>query len=140
MRLLLLLNFVKSIKLFCEVSDISIPWKKIARGLPQARQAANDRAPTVEEIQILVQYPDRRIKPLVYVMVSSGIRLGAWDYLQWKHVIPIKDDNGQILCAKLTVYAGDIEEYYAFISPEGYDSLKDWMGFRASSMFFSVIT
>lgn len=43
-------NFVKSIKLFCEMSDIPIPWKKITRGLPRPRLAANDRAPTIEEI------------------------------------------------------------------------------------------
>jgi hypothetical protein len=51
---------VKAIKLFCEMSDVPIPWKKITRGLPRARAAANDRAPTIEEIQKLVQYPDRR--------------------------------------------------------------------------------
>lgn len=83
--------------MFCEVSDISIPWKKIARGLPRARQAANDRAPTIEEIKKIVEYPDRRIKPIVYVMVSSGIRLGAWDYLKWKHVIPFRDDKMEII-------------------------------------------
>ena len=44
-------NFVKPIKLFCEMSDIEVPWKKITRGLPRPREAANDRAPTVEEIQ-----------------------------------------------------------------------------------------
>jgi hypothetical protein len=26
-------------------------------------------------------------------MASSGIRLGAWDYIQWKHVEPIKRDG-----------------------------------------------
>jgi hypothetical protein len=46
-------NFVKSLKVFCEMADISIPWKKITRGLPNARQSANDRAPTVEEIRKL---------------------------------------------------------------------------------------
>ena len=30
-------NYVKSIKLFCEISDISVPWKKITRGLPRGR-------------------------------------------------------------------------------------------------------
>lgn len=44
-------NFVKSIKLFCEKSDITIPWKKITRGLPKMRRHADDRAPTIEEIQ-----------------------------------------------------------------------------------------
>ena len=33
-------NFVKSLKVFCEMADISIPWKKITRGLPNARQSA----------------------------------------------------------------------------------------------------
>lgn len=56
------------------MADISIPWKKITRGLPHAIQSANDRAPTLEEIIQLLKYPDRRIKPIRYTMVSSGIR------------------------------------------------------------------
>ncbi len=101
--------FVKSIKLFCEMSDISIPWKKITRGLPRPRLAANDRAPSIEEIRKLVQYPDRRIKPIVCTMISSGIRIGAWDLLRWKHVVPILSDDGKIIAAKIVVYAGDVE-------------------------------
>ena len=73
-------NFVKTIKLFCEMSDIPIQWKKITRGLPKSRKYADDRAPTLEEIQQICEYPDRRIKGIVYTMASSGIRLGAWDY------------------------------------------------------------
>jgi hypothetical protein len=42
-------NLVRAIKLFCEMSDIQIPWKKITRGLPRIREAANDRSPTREE-------------------------------------------------------------------------------------------
>ena len=48
-------NFVKSLKVFCEMADISIPWKKITRGLPNARQSANDRTPTIEEIKKLLE-------------------------------------------------------------------------------------
>lgn len=123
-------NFVKSLKVFCEMADISIPWKKITRGLPNARQSANDRAPTIEEIQKLLGYPDRRIKPIVYTMISSGIRLGAWDYLRWKHIIPMRDEKGEILAAKTIVYAGEHDEYYSFITPEAYSSLLDWIKFR----------
>jgi len=127
-------NYYKAAKLFCEMNDLVLNWKKITRGLPRGRQAANDRAPTMEEIQKLVEYPDRRIKPIVYTMVSSGIRIGAWNHLKWKHVTPITNNNisNEIIAAKLLVYSGDKEEYYTFITPEAYTSLKDWMDFRAS--------
>jgi integrase len=126
-------NFVKSLKVFCDCADLDIPWKKITRGLPKGRQAANDRAPTLEEIQRLVEYPDRRIKAIVYTMASSGIRIGAWDYLQWKHITPISNNTtGEIIAAKILVYSGDREEYYAFITPEAYNALKDWIDFRDS--------
>ena len=55
-------NYLKAMKLFCEMNDIHVSWKKISRGVPRGRQAANDRAPTREEIQRLLEYPDRRIK------------------------------------------------------------------------------
>ena len=42
----------------------------------------DDLAPALEEICKIVEYPDRRIKPIVYTLVSSGIRLGTWDYLK----------------------------------------------------------
>lgn len=77
-------NYIKPIKLFCEQMDITIPWNKITRGMPKGRKYANDRAPTIEEIRRMLEYPDRRIKPIVYTMASSGMRLGASDYLRWK--------------------------------------------------------
>ncbi len=63
------------------MADVSIAWEKIAGGLPRARRYADDRAPSIEEIKKICKYPDRRIKPIVYTMVSSGIRVGALDYL-----------------------------------------------------------
>ena len=65
-------------------------------------------------------------------MASSGIRIGAWDYLQWKHIKPVSNDERKLIAAKLVVYSGDSEEYYCFITPEAYTSLKEWMDFRAS--------
>src|SRR5215212_473497 len=50
-------NYVKVVKLICEMNDIAIPWKMITRGLPKGRQWADDRAPSVEEIRKLNLYP-----------------------------------------------------------------------------------
>ena len=79
-----------------------------------------------------MEYPDRRIKAIVCTMASSGIRLGAWDDLKWKHIQPLKRNN-QIIAAKVIVYSGDAEEYFTFTTPEAYYELEKWMSYRKDS-------
>ena len=63
-------------------------------------------------------------------MCSSGIRLGAREYLRWKHIIPILNNNNEVIAAKIRVYADEEEEYISFISLEAYSHLKEWMNYR----------
>ena len=77
-------NYYKAAKLFCVMNDIVLNWQKIARGVPYQNRAAADRPPTGDEIRKLLEYPDKRIKPVILTMISSGIRLGAWDEMKWK--------------------------------------------------------
>jgi len=98
-------NYLKATKLFldmnCEVPLVN--WKRIIKGLPSPKNTANDRAPTLDEIRKLIEYPDRRIKPIIFCMVSGGFRIGSWDYLQWKHVTPLKDEKTEeIIACKLS--------------------------------------
>ncbi|HYA82115.1 MAG TPA: hypothetical protein VEH06_01510 [Candidatus Bathyarchaeia archaeon] len=105
----------------------------------RGRKVANDRIPTTHEIKKLIGYPDGRIKPVVLVMLSSGIRVDAWGLLQVKHVIPL-DRDGQTLslmekqkekaAAKLVVHANEPEQYFTFITPEAYFALKEWLDYR----------
>jgi hypothetical protein len=122
-------NYIKPIKLFCEQLEISLPWKRITRGIPRGRRYANDRVPTIEEIRRIVEYPDRRIKPIVYTMASSGIRLGAWNYLKWGHIILLEKDD-KVVAAKIRVYADEEDEYYTFTTLEAYNELLAWMNYR----------
>ncbi|MGD9674648.1 MAG: hypothetical protein AB7U98_14360 [Candidatus Nitrosocosmicus sp.] len=128
-------NYYKPIKLFCDMNNILLNWKLIARGIPSSKRAAMDRAPTLDEIHKLLEFPtDERIKPIVLVMVSTGIRLGAWEFLKWKHVTPITDySERKIIAAKLIVYAEEPEQYYTFMTAEAYLSLKQYMDFRAEN-------
>jgi integrase len=125
-------NYIKPIKLLCEQLEIPLPWKRITRGMPKGRRFANDRIPTVEEIQRIVEYPDRRIKPIVYTMASSGIRLGDWNYLKWGHIFPINKD-GKIVASKIKVYAEEEDEYFTFVSLEAFNELSTWMKYRQDS-------
>ena len=54
------------------MNEISIPWKRVDKGLPKARNYADDRAPTIEEIRKIVEYPDRRIKPIDIILFDSN--------------------------------------------------------------------
>jgi len=128
-------NYYKPLKLFCEMNDIILNWKRISKSMPSSKRSGQDRIPTLDEIHKLLETArDPRIKPLVLVMTSSGIRAGAWEYLKWKHITPmILEKNSQkVLAAKLIVYAGEPEEYYTFMTSEAYTALKDWMDYRSS--------
>ena len=128
-----ILNFYKPIRLFLEMNDITgLNWKKITRRIPKGRKYGKDRAPTLSEIKKILDYPDRRIKPVILLMVSSGIRVGAWDYLNWSHISPIKKDD-KIVSAKILVYAGTNDEYYSFVTPEAYNAINEYMEYRKSN-------
>lgn len=124
-------NYYKAAKLFCEMNNVLTNWKMISKGLAKEKEYGEDRAPTREEIIQLMKYPDRRIKTIILVMATSGIRAGAWDYLKWKHIVPI-ERYGKIVAAKLIVYGGEQGSYFTFITPEAYHACNEWMEFRES--------
>ncbi len=125
-------NYYKPVKLFCDMNGILINWKLITKGIVKGNRHSDDRPPTVEEIKKLLEYPDRRIKPLVLVMLSSGIRVSSWDYMKWKDIKPIKKDD-IIVAAKMNIFNTKTKKYYyTFITVEAYNALKEWMEFRSS--------
>jgi hypothetical protein len=127
----------------------------IAKGLLPTRTFGDDRAPTLKELRKLIEFPERRIKPIVCTACSCGIRVEAWESLRWRHVTPItnweylnwkkqkeeeEERNGRsssiilkeehkekIIAARLIVYAGDAKQYYTFITSEAYDALKSYV-------------
>ena len=126
-------NYYKAAKLFCSENDIKINWKKISRQMPYSNGQAQDRIPDEEEIKNLIEYPDKRIKGIVCTMISSGMKIGSWDYLQWKHITPIKDENNnRIVAAKIIITdtKNDNNEYFSFITPEAYKELDKWREYR----------
>lgn len=130
-------NLYKPVKLLLQENDIVLNWKKIARRIPSSRSFSQDRLPTVEEIKAIISAGDRRLKPAVLIMVSAGIRVGAFEFLNWGDVTPIKSGD-ELVAAKVIVYRGEQDEYFTFCSPETYRALKDYVDFRVQ--FGEVVT
>ena len=82
-----------------------IDWEEVFNGLPKPSRFAKDRGYSIEEIRQISKYSDPRIKPIVYLFASSGIRLGAYDYLKWGHISPLTR-NGKLVSALVEVYKG----------------------------------
>jgi len=85
------------------MNDIMVIWKKISKGVPHEKSYSDDGIPSMEEVHKLTDHADRRIKPIVQTMISSGISAGSHHYLQWKHVVPIERD-GITMAAKPTIF------------------------------------
>ena len=122
--------YSKPLKLFCTMNDISVNWAKLSRKLPKGRQAADDRPPTLEEVRKILQYPDRRIKPVVLVMLSSGIRVGSWDHLRWGHIEKV-EVGGKLVAAKMKIFNSKSRRWYlGFITPEAYRAVEEYIEYR----------
>jgi len=49
-------NYYKPLKLFLEINNFELSWKRIGWCLPRGHRYAADRAPTIQEIQKLVEF------------------------------------------------------------------------------------
>lgn len=142
-------NWLKAVRLFLEMNDVILNWKKIKRMLPTIRRYALDRVPTLEELREILDAADVRGKALTLVLVSSGLREGAVPSLRVSSYSKIRaplsnfdssmnrGNNGpvnlgdqQLLAGKLVTYHGEPESYSAFISPEACIALDNYLDFR----------
>jgi hypothetical protein len=59
-------NCCRATKLFFDMNDIVMNWKKISRGLPHSGKAANDRAQTLKETIIIIEFFPGQQRTRVY--------------------------------------------------------------------------
>ena len=117
---------VVALKHFLEMNDAeeSISWAKISKIMPKVRKTARDRAPTLDEIRQMMQVADTRIRCIILICTSSGIRVGALEEMRWGDLTPIYNRDKSVRAVQLAVYPGSMEEYVTFVSPECYGELQ----------------
>jgi len=95
--------------LFFAMNDVLLNVKKIRKTLPIAIKRDGAYPYKMEDIQkILACSKSHRDRSIVSFMTSTGVRPAVITELLMKDI----DEN------KITVYAGSIEEYTAFLTPE----------------------
>jgi integrase len=110
---------------FYEMNDVdNISWKKLKRFKGEETPTHEDRGYSHTEIQTVLSVADVRLKPIILLLSSGGMRIGALPSLKLKHLT--KKDN----CYKIDVYAGTREHYYTFCSPECRSYIEQYLEFR----------
>jgi integrase len=119
------------VKLFCEMNDIILNWRKINKLIPHGNDNAADEAYKREQIKKMLDYSDLRAKIPILFMASSGMRLGGFQGLTDDCIKPIHDEKtGKLLAVHVVVYRGTDDEYDTFISPEAYHAYEEYRNLR----------
>ena len=77
---------INTLKKFYEMNDVILNWKKITCYMGEEQKLNEDRCYTHEEILRLLNVCDLRMKMIVLLMASSGMRIGALPGLRLGHL------------------------------------------------------
>jgi hypothetical protein len=105
---------LSAIDLFFSMNDITLNFKKIKKLVPkQEYKLSGMRAYTVDEIRELIEFYKTYVhQVLIYVIASSGVRVGFVEDLRIKHLRDMP-----MGCKAITVYADTVYEYTTFMTP-----------------------
>jgi len=97
---------------FYEMNDIALNKKKINMFKGEFTKKVSDRCYTHEEIKKILDISDLRMKSIILLMASSGIRIGSIPSLRLRNLEKIESTY------KINVYEGSNSQYYTFCTPE----------------------
>lgn len=113
---------IAAIKSFMDYEEIEINWKRVKRTIPKIRTVGADRPPSVDEVRLLLEVCNVRARAIVMIMISSGCRVGAFDYFCLKDYQKLSSGVGS-----LVIYRGTIEEHRSFLTPEACKALDRYL-------------
>lgn len=108
-------NYVSAICKYYKMNDVVLDTNKIHQYLPEFRKSKKDRAYRYEEIHRLLDVADERMRAIIFLLASTGMRIRAIPGLRLRNLEKVESDYD---IYKFTVYEGFNEEYITFCTPE----------------------
>ena len=101
-------------------------WVKVSSYLGENTRKFKDRAYTTEEIQKLLTKCDERMRVVILILSSTGMRIGGAINLKLKHLVKIKEYG----LYQITIYENTTSEYYCFTTPEATAAIDSYLAYR----------
>lgn len=117
----------QGIRHFCIMNQINVNWTIIQKMFPQKQKMPQLRSYTSDEIACMLNcIKNLRDKALIHFLASTGARIGIFDHkLTVKHMMNMPDS-----CIAVKLYAGDVEEYWSFLTPQASKALNAYHMYR----------
>ena len=108
----------------CNMNDIILNTGKINMFIGEPTLKPVDRPYTYQELQKILNVSDLRMKVVVGLMSSAGLRIGAITSLRLRSLEKVEQSY------KVTVYEGTNEQYYSFTTPECASFIDAYLEYR----------
>lgn len=113
------------------MNDLLFNWRKISKfaTVSDSEQEARkrDRAYSHEEIGRMLERATLRMKAMILLLASTGMRLGALPPLKLRNMIRLADREDVY---QITIYEGSKEEYITFCIPEAAKAISSYLDSR----------
>ena len=120
---------------FYTMNDIILNRKKIVKFInTNQKKRGKNTGYTSEQIHKVLGICDERLKAMILIYASTGIRLAALPTLRIKDLTEVSlDDNNNQKLYRITIYEGYREEYITFCTPECHRAIEAYLSYRARS-------
>ena len=120
-------SMFRGIKHFCVMNRILLNWDVIYRMFPSPKKPPSLHAYTSVDVRKILQHTkNQRDKALIHFLASTGVRIGAFDHkLHMEHLCRMPHS-----CTAVKVYADEVEEYWAFLTPQASKALDEYHSAR----------
>src|SRR5215211_4493736 len=108
------------------INDIALNRKKLGKFLGPRQKLVKDRPYTLQEISQMLNVSDERMKVIVLMLTSTGMRLGGLATLKVSSLHKIEDYQ----LYRVTVYENSAEEYTCFTTPECASAIDFYLSLR----------
>jgi integrase len=118
--------YCSAVRHFYSMNNVILNWERLYKFKGKKRIVVTTRPYKPEEIKRLLDFSDLRLKCIILLMASAGLRRGAIPDLNYGNLERVEKYN----LYKLRVYEGEPEAYTAYCTPECAKHLDEYFQWR----------
>jgi len=122
-------NYVSAICKYYRIKRVFLNTKNIHEYLPEFKKSRKNREYKHEEIQRLLDVADERMRAVILLLASAGLRVGSIPALRLRNIEKVTTES-ELSIYKIIVYEGFNEEYVTFCSVECTAAIDNYLKMR----------